>query len=407
MQDKTEQDQNDKAPTEESVADAKSTEVSPDDTKGPDDTQVIVEDAEIMEASQDKDAEVGTGEADTVEPETVEPKDTSPEPVVAAPVQQTIVKKAGFAPLFLGGLVAGVIGYGAAYFGYANINDGVEAAQREQQRALQAVGDDVTAIQADVAAALTSQDLDAGLSGLETQLTQMAASLEALDGRVAALESLPAASGEGASVSMLALESEMQALRDLVQDQKTDLQAAAQDAAAIEDAARNAARLETARAAMGQLKIAAETGKPFEDALADLAQNTDAEIPVALSDSAATGIPPLGDLQESFADQARAALAIVRAEDADGNATGSRLANFLRAQTGARSVEPREGNDADAVLSRVEASVKAGNLTDALAEIEVLPEVGRAALSDWTGSATRRLEAVNALNALDTALATN
>ena len=41
-----------------------------------------------------------------------------------------------------------------------------------------------------------------------------------------------------------------------------------------------------------------------------------------------------------------------------------------------------------------------GRLIDALAEIEALPEVGRAELSDWSGRVAQRLEAIAAAQTL-------
>ena len=67
-------------------------------------------------------------------------------------------------------------------------------------------------------------------------------------------------------------------------------------------------------------------------------------------------------------------------------------------------MEPREGNDPDAVLSRAEAALREGRLTDALAELEALPEEGRAELSDWAGQAANRLAAVNAAQSLSETL---
>jgi hypothetical protein len=115
----------------------------------------------------------------------------------------------------------------------------------------------------------------------------------------------------------------------------------------------------------------------------------------------------LSDIQADFPKNARLALASSRSEGEQPASTAGRLSAFFKAQTGARSVTPREGSDADAVLSRVEAAVKSGNLTDAMAELEILPEVGRAAMSEWTAQVTTRQEALKAIDALSAALASN
>ena len=61
------------------------------------------------------------------------------------------------------------------------------------------------------------------------------------------------------------------------------------------------------------------------------------------------------------------------AETAEDGVMGG-LGAFLQNQLGGRSVVPREGDDPDAVLSRVGAAVEAGDLSTALTEIESLPE---------------------------------
>lgn len=416
MQDKTEKDAVEKTSDDVTTPDVESDATTPEPKPEPEIDEAEVVDAEIVEDTPEvevvaEDVTDAVDDAPEDQPEEIEEapveeaRDTTPAP---APEPQVIVEKAGFFPLLLGGLVAGGLGFGAAYQWLGGPDDAVEAALRDQAQNVQALEDQLAELKSQLELAPLAADIDASLSGIGDDIAGLGESVGAIDTRLSSLESLPAASGdEGGSASLLALESEMQSLRDLVQDQKSSLQEAAQDAAAIEQEAAQAARLETARAAMGRLQIAAATGDPFEAALGDLAANTDIEIPADLTDLAANGIPDLDALQSGFPDMARSALALVRTENADDNVTGSRIANFLKAQTGARSVTPREGNDADAVLSRVEAAVKSGNLTDALAEIETLPEVGRAALSDWTGAASQRLGALNALNALSAALATN
>ena len=58
---------------------------------------------------------------------------------------------------------------------------------------------------------------------------------------------------------------------------------------------------------------------------------------------------------------------------------------------------PREGNDPDAVLSRAEAALVAGDLPAALAEIAALPPVAQEVLSPWVATAQTRLNAIAAV----------
>jgi hypothetical protein len=110
-------------------------------------------------------------------------------------------------------------------------------------------------------------------------------------------------------------------------------------------------------------------------------------------------VPTLSELQDSFPDAARAALAAARDAAARSGETGS-LTAFLRNQLGARSLEPRAGDDPDAILSRAGAALREGRLSAALAEIDDLPDVARAELDGWAERARQRLQAVAAARQL-------
>jgi hypothetical protein len=108
-------------------------------------------------------------------------------------------------------------------------------------------------------------------------------------------------------------------------------------------------------------------------------------------------------LQQGFAGAARSALATSQtvAEDAS---TGERFSAFLKRQTNARSLEPKDGDDADAVLSRAEALLSEGNLTETLSEVSVLPDAAKEAMSGWLTDAQNRQAALQAVDALSAKL---
>ncbi|MFD1794622.1 hypothetical protein FQV27_06945 [Paracoccus aurantiacus] len=109
-------------------------------------------------------------------------------------------------------------------------------------------------------------------------------------------------------------------------------------------------------------------------------------------------LPSLDQLQMGFDAPAREALRVsLKAQSKNEGPLGA-VSNFLRVQTGARSVEPREGDDPDAVLSRAAALVQQGELQSALDEIAALPEAGQQAMSTWTEQAHAYLNAEAALN---------
>jgi hypothetical protein len=81
-----------------------------------------------------------------------------------------------------------------------------------------------------------------------------------------------------------------------------------------------------------------------------------------------------------------------------------RFTAFLQGQVAGRAIEPREGDGPDAVLSRAQAAVSAGELETALAEISALPEAAQAEMADWVAQAEARVEVVTALDGVAEAL---
>ncbi|WP_368185630.1 uroporphyrinogen-III synthase [Aestuariibius sp. HNIBRBA575] len=328
---------------------------------------------------------------------------TDPAPEI---VKETVIeRKGGFVPMLLGGLVAGGIGYGVAM--YQNPDDGTDLAA-------------LVAAQAEQIAALDSQiaDLPAApdLTGLETAAQQagdqiaavemqVADGLAVLEQRLADLEKAPSSDGTLSQAAIAAYEREVAQMRVQVENA---LELASQAHAAQEASDQmtaEAARDVTARAALGRVQAALETGAPFEAALSDVMANSDIEIPAALADIATDGAPSVAALKETFPEAARAALDAARAEGVDENAGG--LGGFLRGQFEVRSVEPREGSSPDAVLSRAEAALKEGRLSDAIAETESLPEVVRAEMSAFLALAQLRIDALAAAQSLSQSLNEN
>ncbi len=174
------------------------------------------------------------------------------------------------------------------------------------------------------------------------------------------------------------------------------------DARAASETEAEAAQAEAARqtaahdTALLTLREAIVSGAPYAAALEVLALP---EVPPVLAQYAESGLPTLAALQEGFPEAARSALdAALRAEAGDG--VSSQLWSFLRIQTGARSLTPQEGDDPDAVLSRAEAKLTAGDVAGALTELAALPPEGRSAMADWTARAEARVAAETAIAGL-------
>ena len=243
----------------------------------------------------------------------------------------------------------------------------------------------------------------------------LAARVEAAEAQLEVLAQAPAGGGSVTAANFAALAGSVAALKDQVGGlsgapaDDAMVRAAVDQAMADWTAARAAeaeAAVEAARVKAGQvdavqrIRAAALSGAPYGDALAAL---DGLAVDAVISGGAEAGLPTLAALTDSFPDAARAALDASRRAEA-GEGFAAQLGNFLDIQTGARSLEPREGDDPDAVLSRAEAAVRAGDVATALTELAGLPEVGRAVMADWIAQAEKYQAVEVALAALSTAV---
>tara|TARA_B110000977_G_scaffold86530_1_gene115280 strand:+ start:2055 stop:3272 length:1218 start_codon:yes stop_codon:yes gene_type:complete len=372
------------------------------------DSVSVVTDDEVAHAEAN---DIAYTDVDSVEDgmnpdmEVVEDPEPQADPAPETNAQQTQSAGAGFLPLLLGGVVAGAIGYGVAT--YFPMNDGSVDVSVQ----MQAQADQLAALEAKLA------DIPAvDLSGVEAQIASVgdqAAALSGaidtnfadLDARLTEVEKRPGADGTLSDTALAAYQRELEQLRaDLeiqqatmmsaVAQAETDLAAARAEAEALEQEALASAEAAASRAALNRVSTAIETGAPFADALGDLG----GDLPAALSSAAENGVATTAELTSDFPAAARAALATARAEGVSDESGG--LGGFLRNQFDVRSTAPQEGSSPDAVLSRAEAAIKEGRVADALAEIEALPEVARAEMTDWTAQATERADVLDAVATL-------
>ena len=372
------------------------------------DSVSVVTDDEVAQAEAN---DIAYTDVDSVEDgmnpdmEVVGDPEPQADPAPETNAQQTQSAGACFLPLLLGGVVAGAIGYGVAT--YFPMNDGSVDVYVQ----MQAQADQLAALEAKLA------DIPAvDLSGVEAQIASVgdqAAALSGaidtnfadLDARLTEVEKRPGADGTLSDTALAAYQGELEQLRaDLeiqqatvmsaVAQAETDLAAARLEAEALEQEALASAEAAASRAALNRVSTAIETGAPFADALGDLG----GDLPAALSSAAENGVATTAELTSDFPAAARAALATARAEGVSDESGG--LGGFLRNQFDVRSTAPQEGSSPDAVLSRAEAAIKEGRVADALAEIEALPEVARAEMTDWTAQATERADVLDAVATL-------
>lgn len=343
-----------------------------------------------------------------------EPVPSEPAEVAPGPVQK---RESSFLPLLLGGAIAAALGFGVARFVTPTAPDVAPVnaellALRDRVASLESNGasqsDALKALQSDSSVDQLRGDTNATLDQLRTQFDTMNAKLFALEGRLLTVEKLPQGSGmeAAAAAAAAAYERELQQMRAMLDDELARITSQKEDAQTLQVSAAETAKAAAARAAMARVHAALETGQPFGDALFDLTENGGVNAPKALTSVAADGIATQQGLQSSFPEAARTALdASIRAAVADGSM--DRVSAFFRTQLGTRSLEPKEGDDPDAILSRAEAAVKTGNVDAALTELATMPDAGQPALADWIASATARRDALTAARDLSQQLNTN
>ena len=335
--------------------------------------------------------------------------ETAPPPQPLPPPPPPAPRRGGvFAPL-LGGALAAIGGFALSHFdllGLATPATSVEIAP------LTAKIDDLAARQAQSLDKITGElaSATARIDALEGRPLPDAPDLSRLDGldqRLAAIEAMPTdgtANTAALAAKLADLDRRLTALPATAPS--ADLQKQLDDAIARLDAAEAAATTRAAEAeaaaaaasrtqALDNLANAVTEGRPFAPELQALADPT---LSTALDPLAANGVPTLTSLQSTFPVAAREALRLARDLSGDDGWT-DRLVDFFAAQTGARSVTPREGTDPDAILSRAEFALSEGRVADAVAELDPLDPAVKAPLDAWIAQAKSHLAAAAALAA--------
>ncbi|APG48748.1 COG4223 family protein [Phaeobacter porticola] len=341
----------------------------------------------------------------------------TPDGPVLAPtpeVERVIEKRGGFGAALLGGFVAAGLGFVA---GQSNLLDDVlppswRAAPAVDSAALEAVQQRLYGRITE----LESRTTEARATSLETVETRMetlaqdivdlqsaepstadAGLVDMLDGltaRMEALENRPITDGASPAATA-AFEAELTKLQDSLAAQRVEVEKMVAEARDMEAASAEAARIAGAQSIVARMRSAIDAGSSFGGMIEELAA-MEVAAPSALTGSAEAGVRTLSSLRDGFAPAAREALAAARQET---KGSGG-IAAYIQRQLGARSVEIRDGDDPDAVLSRAEAAVDSGDLQAAMAELDALPKTARMPLSDWEAAARARLAAVSAVNEL-------
>lgn len=359
---------------------------------------------EVSDAPPDPGSEPNGNAVDLDDPQATR-SDATTAPVASGAVPS---RRSGTLGLILGGVVAAAIGAGATLYLLPH------GWQSTDTRALEAR---LSALETrDTQTGLSPQDLDSAIAPLLARLDALDAAtaspdLAAVETRLDALESGGTLDQDQLTEAMAPMHERLDRIEAAIE---TRIEAAVSQALAAAQSRQDEqvqalevaqhdleaaqSRLE-ARAALSELIAAAETGAAAVMALDTLASVI--ELPPAL-DAFREGLPSLGALQDSYPSAARAALAAAPVSE-ESTAT-DRLIGFLRSQTGARSLAPRDGDDTDAILSRAEARLRAADLPGAVSEINTLPDDPAAAMAAWRAQAAARLAALEALADVQTRL---
>lgn len=363
---------------------------------------------------------------DTPQDDTPVPEDTPEQEEVADPMvadapaaaaETVVVQKGGFFPMLLGGVIAAGVGFGAAYainpegWPWMQGRDNAALTDLTQVNAAQdARLDKLTSDIGTLSADQKSSDFEAQINktqsavdALSSQLATVSDQQAALETRLTDLEKQPIEQG-ASKAAVAAYEAELKKMQDAIAAQRQELEQMVATAQAKETAAQETAQAAIRRAAIRRIQSALDSGAGFGGAISDLEQ-TGVTVPAALS-AVSSGVPTIAELAAAYSAPARDALRISRKAQSD-SGEESGLGSFLKTQLGVRSLTPQEGDSADAVLSRAEAALRDRRLGDALAEIQALPDAGRAALADWVKLAQERHDAVSAAETLGQSLTAN
>ncbi len=346
--------------------------------------------------------------SDTAEGSRPEPEPGTSE--AAQPIRPAVEKRRVWPAMLLGGILAGAAGFGASqYLGndswpFSSGPSKVElvetqlSAQSAQLARLQEKLDALAAAQPDLATTADLEQLARSLAPDDQPMAEMSARIDQLEARLTDLENRPIPDGNDTKDAVAAYERQLEAMRQMFQAELERIREAQASADAARSTAMQAGQEAAVQAALARLVAAADNGAPFGEALDEL-RAAGLDVPASLAAVADTGVATLAQLQSSFPDMARQALAASAAEAPETGSTG-KIAAFLRRQLGARSLEPREGNDPDAVLSRAEAALKSGDLETTLRELQGLPDAGRKVLAPWVSKASQRQEVMRGIRIL-------
>lgn len=332
--------------------------------------------------------------------------DSAPHPMPTSSMSQP--KGSGFLPTLAGGMIAAALGGGVAWYLLSHQmpppppapDNTINSRLNDQAGEISVLKSEIARLAAAPAPAVP-EDLVNRIGALQQALDEARAQGDSLASRLSALEQRPAPAEGGA------LPDDLEATIRAQAERNDQLSAAFDQLRTATERQISEATAQGTRAAqdaiLARIAMAVIAGESYAPLLQQ-AEGVGLAIPDGLR-AHAGGVPDEPSLKAAFPAAARAALDAATLADAQGAAFSERASAFLRNQLGVRSLAPREGTSPDAVLSRMQADVEAGDFAAALAEAEALPPQGRAAMQDWLDGATARVAALKDIEGLQARIA--
>jgi len=336
--------------------------------------------------------------------------DEPSEDAVAVGVSDTERKSSGVLQLVVAGFVCAGFGFGAAILSQPSnpiwpIHP--DMAQFRDETTGQIIGIDtrlnalegrVTDVDERAVGDVFQSDLDELTNGYDQRFLEIASQLENFDKRLAALEESTIESAIPDEL-VAQYQGEVKRLKETLEAQRESLQKFMAETAEATNEVTQRAKDTVARGILAQIRAAIDAGGPFDTAIKEFDEQVGHALPNQLRSLAQEGVQTYQELRDSFAEAARSALNAARDElNESGGFMG--IGNYLRQQFQARSVTPKMGDDADAVLSRVEQELRENDLTGALNELDALPDAARDQMQPWIDQARERQDALEQLDIL-------
>ncbi len=247
-------------------------------------------------------------------------------------------------------------------------------------------------------------EIDTILAELSNATKALEVALETLQAEITEVTALQALAAQGGQTSDEALQQFEDKLA-AISSAQLKLNKSQLIAVEAQQSAEDKLRLADATNAASRISDALETGQAYQNELGLLSGVSGIEIPSGLADLAKSGAPSLTDLKKQFPELSRIVLREDAADSAGNNAVGKFTA-FLKSQVGTRSLEPKQGDDMDAVLSRIEAALRVDDTSNALAEANKFNDAAKQTMADWIASLAQLNNAQVALHAVQQQLST-